>query len=332
MLNNRPTIVSVSSPFQAMCAYEAIYYYHIDNFFFLISTNNETRDEQLKRIVDLYNIRDYYWVYTNRWQKWYELIKLYFLKRKYFQIIIGNFASPWQKMLASACAYRNSMMVFVDDGNNTMSYLAGNNCTSSSFLSRGFVNLVLNFAGIRVQDNFFTQYSDVALPHFNCVNNTFSYLHEINLHKKRSDDVFVIGTNIKVYCNKLGLLEDEYMYYLDQLMFFLRNEYKRNRIFYIPHGLDNNDTPFEICKRYDIKYLKLDSTIELYVLSLETYPLALYGYTSTALLNMKRFYKKIEVYNVCCYGEIRTPYSDEYDFFSKYFEQNGIVTIRQDKK
>lgn len=330
------TIISVSSPFQVMCAMEAVSYYSINTFRFIVSSKRDLRGKQTCEILSFFKIESYEWIDETQTGKIKTFIVVFFkmlLKRLWekdsnTQIIIGDVLNTWQRLYALKYANPHSKTMIVDDGNNTMAYLSGKFDFHPSLKARIFAKTIDVLGKTDLHNLFFTIYSDIALCQYKCERNTFEMLKNYNGEKLMSDDVYVIGTNTAVYCRRLGISLEEFSGYMDKLFDMIRQEYPMSHLFFVPHGRDNTDIPRKICKKHNVDYKRPDTIIELMLLLGSNYPKTIYGFSSTALFTLSILFEKTKAFNVIVNDNCGSNNAALYDLFSTYLEKHGVINIR----
>ena len=327
------SVIIVNSPYQALCALEAINFYNIEKYIFIACISGDPRDNQLLFFLNKKKIPYCIFDFRNKINV-VELIKTIFAcaNKRYNNAIICDCANLWNKIVALYYLKPNSFVTFSDDGNNTMTYLQGKGTKNRTFkiiIQNALLKLSTKINKIHFTNTFFTLYADVALPHFNCYQNTFkllsTHIGELLFHNY----VYIVGTNINLYCKKLHISLSEYTVCLTNLFRYIQNIHKDQVIIYIPHGRDTLPLAEQLCQSFHFKFVRIDMTIELYVLDQNKYPQAIYGFTSTSLLNFKKLFPDTKVYNICCHLLNPNPYKEEYESFSSYFTMHGIERIDQ---
>ena len=128
--------------------------------------------------------------------------------------------------------------------------------------------------------------------------NTFSYLS--SYYKKEFQAkkmVFVVGTVMKQYAHGQHISESELENFLESKLREIKSKWQDVEIVYIPHGRDVNNNIHNFCETLNISYVMPDSPIEFYILKNNFYPLAIYGFGSTALFTIKMIYPQTVAVN-----------------------------------
>lgn len=323
-----PSLFIVSSPFQALCALEAIEAFQITEYKFIACVIGDVRDKQLFNLLNEKNIE--YDILNFKGVKYYNICfaPLFNKSRyRYYRAFVGEPDSLIQRHVAYMFLPSHSYIAFLDDGTKNIPLLMGHrNHLLSKYL---FIERIVRFIlGIKISNLFFTLFSDVAIRKFQCVENTFSSLVRDNSEKKLKG-IYFIGTNSEMYCRKLGISLSSYLSSLEEQLSAIQVKYPDETIYYVPHGRDLNSRIEKYCNKRGIKYVPVSKTIELYVLEQPFQPLAIYANTSTALFNLKKMFPNTDAYNIFCITNVHGKYYKDYMMYSKYFEKHGIKMVRE---
>ena len=319
-----PSLFIVATPFQALCAIEAIETMAIGDYQFVACVFGDIRDKQLFSFLDERKIN--YIVFNFSGRKYYSLCLYPFIRRqatKYHRAFLGDPENCFQRHVAYMMLSKDSNIAFLDDGTKNIPLLKGYKRNNNKY---AFIELLIRkFCCINLSNSFFTLYSDVAIPKFNCRKNKF--LHIVKRHQKsEKKGIYFIGTNSTVYCKKLGISLESYFKSLRlQLEFIMAHN--NQPIYFIPHGRDINEETKTICEQLKINYIPVNKTVELYIIDAEYSPYAIYAHTSTALYNLKLLYPNTDVYNIFCVDNTNGKYYQDYLMYSDYFEKHGIPKI-----
>lgn len=142
-----------------------------------------------------------------------------------------------------------------------------------------------------------------------------------------SSFVCVIGTNSDVYCSYLEISSDYYYSMLENLFKHIKQMNCHSKVIYYAHGRDNNNKIRALCAKNEVFYILPATMVELSIIENEKIPSAIWGFTSSALYNLKKIYPNTNVYNVRIQYRVRNKEIDEYDFLSEYYEKNDIYTM-----
>ena len=328
---NLPSVFSIDTPFQALCAIAAIRQLNIIDYKMIVFfPQNEVRNIQLRAILDKYGVK-YKSVkpfnrFTFRYAKWSALKSHH---SRYCRLFIGD--------LRDITLYYNSLrfvadganVVYLDDGNITISYLKDIINEPMNDNDRSFLNELEIKRGISTNKNVLTIYDHIENPKFNIGILDLSMIMSQHESEKRSKGVYVVGTNIDRYCDPLEISKDKFVNKLEGLIVSLKRVYPGEKIVFVPHGRDNSEYARQICDKYNAYFEPSEMTIELKLINQQTLPKAVYGFTSSALFNIKKIFPQTKVVNVLYEDNTNNPFFKEYMTCSEYYLENGIELIRE---
>ncbi len=323
-----PSVFIIVSPFQALCAIEAIHEFKLKEYLFVLCLIEDIRNEQLFNLMNKYKLPYVIeWIQGNSVKK--ELLKIIkHVKSKYHRAFIGDYDSFWLKIFALKYLSYNSDIVYIDDGTRIIPYLKGTFQIRKYTKTNIALSLLSKLKYVRDKGCFFTLFSDLALPKFICRNNSLKYLSQLGNQSNNSNGIYIIGTNTDIYCQKLNLEKEKYKTNLEELFSYVEKKYSNEKITYIQHGRDQNSFIKEFCKKHKFEYIRPEITVELMIMDLQTSPSAVFAYTSTALFNIKKIFPNTLVYNILC-EQTQSVFYNVYIEYSNYFEKHGIINLKQ---
>lgn len=311
--------VYVTSPLQILFAIEALTYLKVKHSCFILIKEDPIRYEQLVNTASFYGLT--YEVCDSTLGKAHKNIQKTIRKRLnlYDYVLFGNYYSIGFIYSSIPLLKKKGSIIFLDDGTQTISILKGQikeNIRTKIYYS--YLNWICKIRGI---DNktYFTIFSEIKTKRFNIVKNNFTCL--ASHAKKCGDNVFIIGTNHKLYCERLGIPLDEFYLKLQEMLVQIKS--KCNDVIYIPHGRDNDFKVKRMCEDCLVEYRKIDTCVELYFVLNEIYPKAVYGFSSTALFTLKKLFPISNILNVY-YGGQNKNEAIRYEEFNSYFRSYGI--------
>lgn len=325
-----PTAFIIESPFQLLCAWEAIEEFEIQDFrIVLVLEKNNIRNEQTVSMLNKMGI-EYDVCYT------YEVGD--FLKkehpRRYERIMIGDYDDLGLLRVSGAYAAKGSIIVFMDDGISSIMILQGQPYKHSklirllkgpSALERARSNFfdIWHKNGIINNNYFYSIYHAIKSKKFIVYPNNFLHLSN---HKTeaRKNVVLIVGTVIDDTANELGISVPLFEGLLWDKLVGVRNQYPEEHIIYIPHGRDYNAHIEQLCHCLDIDFVRPGMSIEYFVLKEGLNVLAVYGNTSTALSTLKIITKAPVIH-----WQIHDKYGETWRLtkvYTRYYEQMGIQT------
>ena len=171
-----------------------------------------------------------------------------------------------------------------------------------------------------------TIYTDITNPKYN--------IEELSLYsifspqgKRPEKDVIVVGTNAVIYCKGRGISERALTAKQRELIKQLTKEYPDEQIVYIPHGKDKSEYAQQLCQEYGCEFRRTDLPIEMELVHQPFAPKAIYGFTSSALYNLKKIYPSTRVVNILYVSNKEAQGYISYRKLSDYYEKNGIELV-----
>ena len=315
------SLIIVNSPFQAMCAIEAIKYYHHENVDFVLFDKPVIREMTAPLICNLGAV-----LYINhnddgvfRLKKKIDKV----IKKKYKRIFIGDYFSLDQYLVAISAAQYHSSFIYLDDGNSTLDLIAPVPRVRHNSSNERICYFVLDkIARVKkICSHFFTIYDlGKDFPYDYVQNNFSSFIGQsIGTQPK---GVYIIGTN----SGAIEMLGCTYSDYLMELSNYLQDKFKGAPVFYCPHRKDPYDYTNIV---YKLGWHMFDTKISVEVdfLNGKIYPEFVIGFGSTALLTLKKIYPKSKVVTIkfiCKDDFINNSYAE----IESYYEKSGISTLK----
>ena len=316
-----PSLFFINSPFQALCMLEAIEEFCIKDYKVFLVLYDDMRNNQLMTLLDKSCIT--YTIIDGSKVGLIDYITLIFSYNcnRYKRAFIGHYNSDAFLYYAIKKLSRKSDIIYLDDGAATIPLLKGSfKRTFRGEILFDFFKSISYIKGISL-DNIFTIYDGIINESYRVHICGFNRLNKLQNAKKKGG-VLIIGTHSQRYCEAYGLNKEVYSSCLDKYLCRIANTYPNEKIVFVPHGRDNLDLPLSLCEKYKIVYQKVDTTVELYVLNSATIPIAIYGFTSSALFNLKKIIPSCQVNNILL------SVNNTLEEISLYYETIGIKTIR----
>ncbi len=268
----KKSLLFVESPLQLLNAYEAVSYFDIKNYSYIVRlSNNEASDKQIINLVKLLKIdkRNIKYVHlrtTNR--TLYDYCQLLFYKYKYIfvkdidKIFIGNYESGFFNLIIKQ--FSKESIILLDDGAKTLSI-------QSKLTNTKNYNLftMYEIKALQNQDIFINSYSEVLTK-----------IKELSIKK---DEILFLGTKL----SEVGIIKEEYYIKLIQN---ICNYHSDKTIVYIVHRGESQEKLDLIQKNENIVIRQLDYPIELYGLYEKEIPFKVSSFYSTAILTMNKIY------------------------------------------
>lgn len=309
-----PSAFIVASPFQLLCAIEAIHEFEIKEYqiAFLLQRDSP-RNPQMFATAEKYGVQYdlYYMGDFNNDYRTNSGIYLDTTKQKYDRVFIGDYEGTMYNMLAPIYGKPGAVTLYMDDGNSTILFLKGVhkapkpknwrkklNWYRNSIVGKSkFTKEIEKRYGVYDSNCFFTIYN-IKSKKFHVYPHQLSYVQSIaNQQQERKENaILIVGTIPQVIAEEvhhvsLSLIEAIHWQKLKEI----RNKYPNERIIYIPHGRDNNPIVPQFCTILNIKYRTIDEPIETYTLKSDINPTAIYGFGSSALMVFHRMFPSVEI-------------------------------------
>lgn len=281
----------ISSPFQAICAFEAISKFQIEFYdFVVLLTPNDNRREQIYFFLDSnhikYNVLFFDRISIRRFGKIYCLIRKK-INKKYNLLFCGDYFDLTHLFLSIILSKFYSKIVFIDDGASSINALSGQYMYGYWY---GFKRVILNmFLNIKMisHNTYFTIYDKIETTKFDIISNELSQFRN-NLVASDSVVACVVGTNIEEYCVFYNLSESQYLSFFKELLIDLKNKYEK--VIYSPHGRCKNISTLGICHEFNIEVRYSRVSVEVDYLYDRIYPKLIVAFDSTALYTLKTIF------------------------------------------
>ncbi|MDD3944604.1 MAG: hypothetical protein PHS38_07820 [Bacteroidales bacterium] len=320
-----PSFFVVGTPFQSLCAVEAINHFCIVDYeVFVLLFYNEKRIDQVDTIFRLFDIK-YSIIHINGYSSFKFFIKGILKKVTYKRAFVGNYYSITCSSLAVTKLAKFGAVIYMDDGNSTISILK--NRLSAVKLSMGYkgvrllVHIVAAFKSISIERYFFSVYSDIKTDKFIVRTNDLSSItHKINIDYQCEAVTLFIGTNPEDFCKENHIHVEIYNKVLRRVLTKMNET--GSKLLYIPHGLDNSLPIKDFCDDVGIEFIRPSVCVELFLISRNYSVVEAAGFSSSALFNIKKMYPEALVRNLRFISHID---SQDYSDIAEYYAQNGII-------
>ena len=292
-----PSVFIIGSPFQALCLVGAIRNLKLTDYKVIVIRYD--RHMQVKNVLDKFRIEyEVRYVGRYRWRmRWYRITSLIHRQNKYKRLFLGDYRSQTLLYFGLQVVSDGADIVYLDDGNATIP-LFDDKRTSPPLggLDTICAQLITRFRQISFMKYFYSVYSDLPNPKYEIGYNSLSVLVNSKNNKEKSN-VFIIGTNTKLYCESMNVSEQTLLNVLESTLKSIKDKYAERGVVYIPHGKDKSINVKKLCETYKVRYQILDVPVELYFID-EPQPVAIYGFMSSALYNLKQLFPSTDVYNL----------------------------------
>lgn len=320
----------LQSPLQCMCAINAIHDFGIEEYRIIVYLLGEKRDQQVIDFLNSSNV-DYEIIQaeTSGYKNIFYRYNIFLEKNsQYKRAFIGDYRNVNLLCLGFKLLANKSTVVFLDDGAASISVLNGDTSYKSG-LKKKLVHLFFRIIAILRQIDygysFYTIYN-IPSPKFRVRINQLDYFSQKKVTYQRKG-VFILGTNVSSFCPSAGVSEKVFFQQMANLFDNLRSQYEGEDILFVPHGRDETEYPKQLCKTYNIRYVKSTMPVENYLLAQPNAPGFIYGYTSSALYNLKLIFPESEIYNMVFRTGTASGLVGEYENIREFYERNGIKTL-----
>lgn len=318
-----PSVFVIGSPFQALCAYEAIHEFEIKDYeVFVLFEDSDSRTEQLFASLDYFNL-----IYTKHPFRKHaflrELLKFWDLfwnngKQRFQRVFVGDFRSHTYMSLAFKNIKKNGSIIYLDDGNISIDYLKGlYKYTIKEKVIKIFFQAIALLRRIHVDSLYYTIYSDISTK--KCVaKNSFHSLIRKN-QTAEQQGIFFIGTNPDAYCYAQEISTSQYFELLENQLSDFKRRYSQTSAYYVFHGRDKyKEKTIAILNKYDFIPLQLNEIVEMYFIRNNINPLAVTGFMSSALFTIKKICPVSKIESIMIEGNAT------YKNICEYYQTNGI--------
>lgn len=318
------------SPFQALCAVEAIRDLEIDDYMLVVCLRHSMRNDQTLNILNRYGIIYECIEQSNVLSFWGRIKILKYRRNKYKRVFVGDFRALQQYYCALRYASNKCTIVSLDDGSCNVSLLKGvyklRVKSKIQILNYWYFDFVAKLRSITKDRYLYTIFCDIPNTKYLCFQNKFKNLQVVSDENDSNfDGVFFVGTNTLKFAEVLLLRIDSYYQLMDDIFDKIKELHHNQKIVYIPHGADDDEYMKRLCIKNNFIYDRPDTLVELYMLNLKTPPKYVYGFTSTALFTIKKMFPNTEVINILFHGDY--PYYERRKNVSEYYSQHKIKTI-----
>lgn len=323
-IKGQPAIFCLSgSPFQALCMIEAIQAFEITDYRVLLcqSENELPRRVQIVALLEKYHIA--YEIESVNFciTKSERLKALVPNRNKYKVAFIGDCNNELLIFKAFRYVSDGGTLIYLDDGIATIQFFSGMFQLSNKL--RLYYDLMGKIRRIDFDRLFYTVYEKLNDNRHVSIINHFHFIALEQQTKPTIRGIYIIGTCIKDYCDFESITVEQFTNTLQALMHELRTQHPDEPVVYVPHG---RETMMEELKRISqeagVEMRCSEITVEVMLLEEKERPKAVYGFTSSALYNIKRFFPDTEIYNITFSGN--SPKTNGKEITSQYYALFGI--------
>ena len=324
--SSTPSVFVIGSPLQALCLVSAILNLGIDDYQVVVI--NSVRLEQVKSVLDRFGI-DYSLRFVG-WHRWrmrlYRISSFFHRYNRFKRLFIGDFRNETLLYFGLQYISDGSDIVYLDDGNATIPLFDGKRTTPPlGRIDIKYATLMTRLRNISFMKYFYSIYTNLPNEKFVIKFNSLEILNR-NTDGEDNRIVYIIGTNTIRYCEIMNVTERRIINILETVIQEIRSKYLQTEIRYIPHGKDTSVEVKRLCECYCVDYKKLDVPVELYFVD-QHYPIAIYGFMSSALYNLKQMFPTSDVYNIFVPPPGEGDIAARKKSIAEYYNKCGIVQL-----
>jgi len=332
---NKSALFIISSPFQAICAIEAVYEYKIDSPVFVILQGQQQKvNLTTSKILKKSGFDNRYELVYNSFirlmkQASKDINNLGLNKDEYSLIFLGNYFSPTQRVFSTNCCKNPKVtkFIYLDDGNSTVeAFLWGLNTirfqNSNSFFKIGVSQLLFLIKGI-YPNEFFSIFS-LKSKVYKTTPNSLSFLKN-KINKKSPSNIYILGSNLL----NMGLVSNvEYLKNLKKIIENIHRNFPDEKIYYCPHRGESKDFLQKIKSEFHLEIFRPDYTIEFDFVLKNIHPVAIYSFGSTASYTLKMLYPTMYSYTIIPETNNKLI-NKSYREIIKYYQKQNIILLQQ---
>lgn len=310
------------SPFQIMCMIEAIKAFEpADYRVFMCYDNKEIpRKKQALTLLEQYNIKFEEESFNYRITKLDRLKMLKPVLKGFDQVFIGDCCNELLIYKATRFVSNGGTMIYLDDGTSTIQFFNGLYQIEGNL--RRYYDFVAKIRHLDFDRYNFTIYKGLDDGRHVCLLNNFKFFSSQQLGKEETKNIVLLGIDSNYFCREEQIPVDVFMAELRKIILGLKEKYPSERIVYVPHGKDTSNVPKQLCEELDVDFRPTSISVEMFLLDVPYRPKAVYGFSSSALYNLKLLFPSADVVNYTFSGN--TPLSDRAENAALYYEQHGI--------
>ncbi|OFX37855.1 MAG: hypothetical protein A2X08_06070 [Bacteroidetes bacterium GWA2_32_17] len=253
------------------------------------------------------------------------MIKIYLKNKKICSLIIGNYTGLLTNYVLQN--FKTKEVIVVDDGLGTLKIAKYRKREIQTNINHFWFHdknkpIIRKLFGIRniVHPNitFFSIYNIKVPVNDTLLLNKFDFLKS-DQKFEISDNVYIIGQPVV----EVGIIDiNSYLNYLRKIT----DNYNSNTVFYIPHRRENENNLNRINKLCTIKQFNVP--VELALTNEKMLPKRIIGFTSSALLNLKKIFNHLVIVESYFLPPIINKSLSVMDDLIFLFQENGIIINR----
>ena len=325
-MERKKAIFFVDTPFQLLCAINAIRDFNFINYRLIIVDDNPMRLTQIINLCNAYNLKFEFFSLSSVLKcRYYSLLKhiVFSGTHDYDYVFVGDFREYNLGLYATGYLRKKGEFYFLDDGNVSISLFEGKFLFSRIELLKTWLLKILVNKVFYKHLKYYSVFSDIRSKLI-VVPNRLNYIYNNKMGHSVSG-VYFIGTTSVDYCKYLGIEISKYKENLKRCLIDLVSQYPDQDYYYIPHARDAMmEETKQLCKQYGFMFLPISECIEYYLINNDSMPLVCSGFGSTALYTIKI----LSPSTICIHNEIYGTSETgnfEYKGICEFYKRHGIV-------
>lgn len=280
------TAVILSTPFQALCAIEALHYFKIMHYdVYLLDIGHKAGVGGTKEILDYYHIPFQKLSYDS-FKKF--ISRLNERKEKYSRFVLGDYFSLDMYILAGWMSQKDPEFIYVDDGGSSL-LIDSRKLPLKSKLRKAFADILMIGKG-KKNKKMFSVFS-IQTSKFSIVRNKMELLKSTSASAQAG--VYIIGT-ISGHPG-LGWYN---LPWFEEVKKYIAGRFPDEPIYYCPHRRDENPLLDSWIGQASFQRHKTEGNVEFDFIRKKLNPKAIIGFGSTALYTLKSIYPDARIYSL----------------------------------
>lgn len=318
MTNHRIAAFILNSPFQALCAIEAIKVYEVEESVFYILNDPNSREMIIKILDGSGEIR----LVDHANSGTADAVKyLSGFKERFKRVFVGDYFSYVQYLIAVKFSRVSAQVIYLDDGNSTLEIAPpicrkryeNRNQQIAFFLVEVFAKLKF------IKKSFFTLFNISESLNIPVIENKFATFNGASAVVKKG--VYIIGTNTSI----INLKNASFDFYFKEIVKYSHERFPDDPILYCPHRRDKNDYT-ELLGNLGVDYFNTDISVEVDFCSKGIYPNLVIGFGSTALLTLKKIFPATISASIV-FESVEEAINMSFREIESYYSTNGVSQI-----
>lgn len=322
------TLFILKSPFQAMCACEAINAFKLEDRYDVVLMKDNVNKEMTSTLLRSKGI---HFIEISESLEFKEVLKVFCrFKRSFRTCFVGNYYSLNMYRLALYSIAKGGTIKYLDDGTATLSLFLPNAFpryySKKGFLQRQKMRLDYLMLDIKrnvlgVKQSLYTIYN-VESPKWVIEKNKLETLqNRINCEQS---GIYIIGTRSSYHFDR-----GDYIQLLKKTVQYALAICPGQPVYYCPHRADSYNYD-DFLQKNDIQVFNTKVSVEIDFISNNINPMMVVGYASTALLTLKLMFPLSVVTSIEIKSKAQSIYKGYKELsncINDYYRSGGINII-----